>query len=99
MNHAEIAAMIRQHAPNAIPESIVEASPFGYRTLCVGGVVLDPDIAEAVLIKAMVVDGRLNRWPDSWGLSGDDWEMWPDTDHGGILGACFAAWKYARGIE
>lgn len=43
-----------------------------------------------------VQDANLARWP------GGDWvgnqKAFNDADHGGSLGAAYAAWRWARGI-
>lgn len=67
---------------------------------------LPDDIAEAVLRDAMTRNiaprAVLIRTADAYRLDMIDGkrERWfHDSDHGGTLGACYAAWKFAMGIE
>lgn len=109
MTPTAIAAKLRQHSPGCLPESIAfDNGRFG-----IGGVdhtgttptlsELPDDVAEAVLIGAMVMDARLER-----GATGCHWlaypgpdthQMFSDPDHGGSLGACYAAWCWAKGLD
>jgi len=96
MTPSEVAAAIRQHSPGALPESVTIEDHYGIPAVHAYGVYLRSDIAEAVLIAAMVQDACLARWP------GGDWvgnqKAFNDADHGGSLGAAYAAWRWARGI-
>lgn len=105
MTPSEVAAAIRRVSPGALPESVSwlgaatievpDRDPRASRTDTVT-VFLPDDIAEATLIAAMVQDACLSRWP------GGDWvgnqKAFNDSDHGGSLGAAYAAWRWARGI-
>lgn len=116
----DIAQAIRQHSPDALPRSLriddgrlcfVEPGKDdnGATDLVTNWYTpLPDDIAEAVLVAAMVRDSPVERFP------GDDSPSWVsyhivprsyseqrefyDSDHGGPLGACYAAWKWAKGI-
>lgn len=107
MTPADIAAAIRRVSPGALPESfhVLGEDLCFRRSACRSANILaifdhyqtlPDDIAEAVLIAAMVQDANLARWP------GGDWvgnqKAFNDADHGGSLGACYAAWRFAKGI-
>lgn len=109
----EIAQTVRQHSPDALPRSLriddgrlcfVEhgKDDNGATDLVTNWYTpLPDDIAEAVLIAAMVMDADLRRWNNAWYSNepGEDAEgEFDDSDHGGSLGACYAAWKWAKGI-
>ena len=109
-NLVDIAATIRKHSPGVLPESvvIVAGTILAMRHTPVretsGGisysVVMFPDdIAEAVLRDAMVRDGLLLRATQAWWVVIDGSAHWfQDSDHGGSLGACWRAWRFAKGI-
>ena len=68
-------------------------------------VMFPDDIAEAVLRDAMTSDvaphAILIRTSDAYRLDAMDGkrERWfHDSDHGGSLGACYAAWRWSKGI-
>lgn len=103
MTPSEVAAAIRRVSPGALPKSFETdlPSPLNGRIWIVdqntNSIPECPDdIAEAVLIAALVQDANLARWP------GGDWvgnqKAFNDADHGGSLGAAYAAWRWARGI-
>lgn len=110
----DIAQTIRQHSPDALPRSLriddgrlcfVESGKDdnGATDLVTNWYTpLPDDIAEAVLRDAMVMDARLERGPTGchWLAypDPDTYQMFSDADHGGSLGACYAAWKWAKGI-
>lgn len=114
MTPADIAADIRKHSPGALPESLglqhghlVIGTKDEYvfhssteRVLIARPWVPD-DIAEAVLIAAMVMDGDLHRRNRAWYSNepGENAEgEFADEDCGGPLGACHAAWRWSKGI-
>lgn len=105
-----VAADIRKHSPDSLPFGLDWGlHQVGYSTWATAFTVDDvriPDrIAEAVLIAAMVMDGPLGR-DDSGGKDGmwrsvnrdDRLEYFADSDHGGPLGACYQAWRFAKGL-
>jgi hypothetical protein len=109
-----VAADIRKHSPGALPESLglqhghlVIGTKDEYvfhssteRVLIARPWVPD-DIAEAVLIAAMVMDAKMERWLDNeWAAyrSLDDYQSFADADYGGPLGACYKAWLWGRGL-
>ena len=111
----DIAQTIRKHSPGVLPESFREhcgrlcgcfpcREPSGLTSAVYSP--LPDDIAEAVLIAAMVMDAGLRRWR-SWrwdaerkGPTGGfhSHEVFFDSDPGGSIGAAYAAWKWAKGI-
>ena len=105
-NLADIAAEIRKHSPGALPESLDDGKYDPVRLTMRYGVPLPDDIAETALRDAMTADiaphAILIRTADAYRLDMRDGkrERWfHDSDHGGTLGACHAAWKFARGIK
>lgn len=91
-----------------LPESITIEDNCGSPELYAHGVYLHDDIAEAVLRDAMQSDaiGFMRR--EMFGTPA--WEaghlrqpieaprIFHDSDHGGSLGACYQAWRCAKGI-
>lgn len=113
----DIAQTIRQHSPDALPRSLrIEDGRLwfvehgkddnGATDLVTNWYTpLPDDIAEVVLIAAMVDDAYIERFkePNGWNacIEADDSitaEHFLDSDHGGSLGAAYAAWKWAKGI-
>ena len=108
---AEIAAVIRKHAPGALPGSLTEWNGSLHSKLPSTDIDGKPryyhhpipdDIAAAVLRDAMVRNGEMAYEYHSWvahnGQGG--WRQFSDSDHGNSsLLSCYAAWKWARGIE
>ena len=109
----DIAADIRKHSPGALPKSFDTSLPPPLDGRCwivdanLNTIPECPDdIAEAVLIAAMVVDGRVSRTPsynpDGWVsyrmFARDSVRIFNDSDHGGPLGACHAAWRWVKGL-
>lgn len=88
----DIAADIRRVSPGALPESLHIRSEL---RVDVGVLMPIPDdIAEAVLIKAMVMDAHLARWSrHGWNGWIGEQESFSDHHHGGSLGACYQAWR------
>ena len=106
-NLVDIAATIRKHSPGALPESFREhcgrlcgcfpcREPSGITSAVYSP--LPDDIAEAVLIAAMVQDANLHRMPTSWLDARVGGSHCFDSAHGGSLGACYRAWCWAKGI-
>ena len=101
-----IAATIRKHSPGAMTESL-HTGPAGLGYFQFSSShdgreklrILPDDIAEAVLRDAMVRDGLLLRATQAWWVVIDGSAHWfQDSDHGGSLGACWRAWRFAKGI-
>ena len=107
-----IAATIRKHSPGAMTESL-HTGPAGLGYFQFSSShdgreklrILPDDIAEAVLRDAMTSDvaphAILIRTSDAYRLDAMDGkrERWfHDSDHGGSLGACWRAWRFAKGI-
>lgn len=113
MTPTAIAAKLRQHSPGCLPESIDSLGPLSIEIpdkspLASPGDTfthfLPDDVAEAVLIAAMVMDCRAVRLSCPAGWDSQEhvtatWSTFFDRDHGGPLGACHAAWLYAKGIN
>ena len=110
-NLVDIAATIRKHSPGVLPESMsFDGFRFGVGGVDHTGTIptlaeLPDDIAEAVLRDAMTSDvaphAILIRTSDAYRLDAMDGkrERWfHDSDHGGSLGACYAAWRWSKGI-
>ena len=101
-NLVDIAATIRKHSPGAMTESVYFDDDDVPCAICedLGGVPIPipDDIAEAVLIAAMVQDANLHRMPTSWLDARVGGSHCFDSAHGGSLGACYAAWCFAKGI-
>ncbi len=113
MTPADIAADIRRVSPGALPESfqfdhlgrpcsltpIEDVHDSGDTDWGGSTHIYNPvtdDIAEAVLGWAMVEDQHLTRGDGYWCIKGE--RGFHDADHGGSLGAAYAAWRWARGI-
>lgn len=110
-----IAADIRKHSPDALPPSLridhdgtlcfIEhgRADNGSTDLVSNWYTpLPDDIAESVLIAAMVLDARLER-----GSTGCHWlaytdpdtyQMFSDPDYGGSAQSAHAAWRKAKGL-
>lgn len=101
-NLADIAAALREHSPGVLPKSFVNDSTRSWIVYPISPIPPCPDdIAAAVLRDAMVGDAQLWWTGDCWrvsnGVPGNTHDFYP-SDHGGSLGACYAAWKWAKGI-
>jgi len=114
MTLSEIAAAIRRVSPGAVPKQFHERNG----VMCVsypghesGLAPLPDDIARHVLMAAMVLDAKADRFApcdDGWIVHRRRTDVPSDTtheskaffdvDHGGSLGACYAAWRFAKGI-
>lgn len=114
----DIAAAIRRHSPKALPVlgeedgrlCMIESSGRG-EYAANWHVPLPDDIARHVLMAAMVLDAKADRFApcdDGWIVHRRRTDVPSDTtheskaffdvDHGGSLGACYAAWRFAKGI-
>ncbi len=108
MTPTAIAAKLRQHSPGCLPKSVYIINNELWTACKHDGAVeicLHDDLAEAVLIAAMVMDERFS-FTYCYGAGGwevkrevDDWEGFADDDHGGPLGSCYKAWCWSRGIN
>lgn len=111
-NLVDIAATIRKHSPGVLPESL-HTGPAGLGYFQFSSAhdgreklrLLPNDIAGAVLRDAMTADiaphAVLIRTADAYRLDvlhGNREGWFHDSDHGGSLGACYAAWCFAKGI-
>lgn len=100
---ATIAAKLRQHSPGCLPESLHILGPDDQPARMFveledkAWIRLPDDIAEAVLRDAMVMSVKLARGDSCWYTTPGDW--FADSDHGGSLGACYAAWCWVKGIN